>query len=105
LPVRVKAGDREVAAAEKLIDSLAAEWDPSSYRDRHRDRVRKLIDRKKNGEEITVEEAPEPAAVLDLMAALEQSVAEAKAGRRRSTKTSTKTRSRATKTKANRKSA
>ena len=101
LPVRVKAGDREVAAAEQLIDSLAAKWDPSSYRDRHRDRVRKIIDRKKNGEEITVEEAPEPAAVLDLMAALEQSVAEAKAGRRRSTKTG----SRATKAKAKRKSA
>ncbi len=84
LPVRVKAGDREVAAAEKLIDSLVTDWDPSSYRDRHRDRVRKLIDRKSEGEEIVVEEAPEPAAVLDLMAALEQSVADAKASRSKS---------------------
>lgn len=81
LPVRVKAGDREVAAAEKLIDSLAADWDPSAYRDRHRDRVRKVIDQKAKGEEIVIEASPEPAAVLDLMAALEQSVAEAKAGR------------------------
>jgi DNA end-binding protein Ku len=84
LPVRVKAGDREVAAAVTLIDSLATDWDPSAYRDRHRDRVRKLIDQKAKGEEIVVEASPEPAAVLDLMAALEQSVAEAKAGRGRS---------------------
>lgn len=93
LPVRVKAGDREVSAAEKLIDSLASEWDPSSYRDRHRARVRKLIDTKSNGKEIVVEEAPEPAAVLDLMAALEQSVADAKAKRGRSSKTKRKRKS------------
>ena len=58
LPVRVKASPKEVAAAVQLIDSLAADWDPSAYRDRHRDRVRKLIDQKAKGEEIIVEPRP-----------------------------------------------
>jgi non-homologous end joining protein Ku len=45
--------------------------------------VRKIIDRKAKGEEITVEAAPERAEVVDLMAALEESVKAAKAGKPR----------------------
>jgi DNA end-binding protein Ku len=82
LPVEVKVGKQERTAAEKLIDSLATEWDPAAFRDRHRARVRKLIERKAEGEEISVEPAPErDAEVLDLMQALEESVAAARKGR------------------------
>ena len=83
LPVRTKAPNKELAAAEQLIDSLSTRWDPEAYKDRHRARLRKIIDRKAKGEEIAVEPAPERAEVVDLMAALEESVKAAKAGKRR----------------------
>ena len=89
LPVRAKVGDRELKAAEKLIDSLATTFDPKRYRDTHRDRLLKVIERKAEGEEIVVEEAPErKAEVVDLMAALEESVKNASASRKKRTKKS-----------------
>jgi DNA end-binding protein Ku len=73
---------RELAMAQQLIDSLTSDFDPSKYRDTYRERVLDLIERKAAGEEIAVQaEAPEPAQVPDLMAALEASVQEAKSKR------------------------
>jgi DNA end-binding protein Ku len=75
----VQAGEREVAMARQLIDSLATDFDPSRYRDTYRDRVLELIEAKAEGQEISVAPAEEePAAVPDLMAALEASIASAK---------------------------
>jgi DNA end-binding protein Ku len=85
LPVRTKAGDKEVKAASQLIDALATDWDPTGFRDRHRARVQKIIDQKAKGKEITVEAPPERAEVLDLMKALEESVAAARKGGRKKT--------------------
>ncbi|HEX5944896.1 MAG TPA: Ku protein [Acidimicrobiales bacterium] len=91
LPVRAKVGDRELSAAEKLIDSLATTFDPKRYRDTHRDRLLKVIERKAEGEEIVVEEAPQKEAeVVDLMAALEESVKNASKSRSRSRKSGSK---------------
>jgi DNA end-binding protein Ku len=71
--------DREVKMAQQLIDSLSSEFNPSQYRDEYRDKVLELIERKAQGEEIAVQpEAPEPAKVPDLMAALEASLAAVK---------------------------
>jgi DNA end-binding protein Ku len=75
----VEAGKREVKMAEQLIESLATDFDPDRYRDEYRERVLELIERKAEGQEITIQEAPEaPAEVPDLMAALEASIASAK---------------------------
>jgi DNA end-binding protein Ku len=71
-----EAGDREVAMARQLIDSLTTEFDPTGYRDEYREKVLDLIERKAEGETIVVEPAaPEPERVPDLMAALEASLA------------------------------
>ena len=76
---KAKATQRELDMAEQLIDSLTSDFDPSKYHDTYRERVLDLIERKAAGEEIAVApEAPEPAAVPDLMAALEASLQEAK---------------------------
>src|SRR5919112_5808398 len=82
---RVKVNDKEVAMAAQLIDSLSADFEPERFRDTYRDQVLDLIERKAGGEEITVESAPEPEAtkVVDLMAALEASVKEAREARKR----------------------
>src|SRR5215216_4351351 len=75
----LKATDRELKMAQQLIDSLSSEFDPSRYRDEYRDKVLSLIERKASGEEIAVQpEAPQPARVPDLMAALEASLAAVK---------------------------
>jgi DNA end-binding protein Ku len=73
--VRVTAKELEVAA--QLIDSLTTTWEPTRYEDTYRERVLALIDQKAAGEEITVEPQPEAEKVVDLMAALEASVARA----------------------------
>ncbi len=75
----LKASERELKMAQQLIDSLSSEFDPSKYRDEYRDKVLDLIERKAAGEEIAVQpEAPAPAKVPDLMAALEASLAAVK---------------------------
>jgi len=72
----VEANAREVAMAGQLIESLSVPFDPTAYRDEYRERVLDLIDRKAAGEQVAVQPAAAaPAAVPDLMAALEASVA------------------------------
>ena len=71
--------DRELKMARQLVDSLSSDFEPERYRDEYRDKVLDLIERKAAGEEIAVQpEAPQPAKVPDLMAALEASLAAVK---------------------------
>ena len=75
----VRATDREVEMARQLIESLATDFEPAKYRDEYRERVLELIERKAAGQEVAMPAEPEaPAAVPDLMAALEASLAAAK---------------------------
>ncbi len=75
----LRASDREVAMAEQLIESLSSEFQPGKYRDEYREKVLDLVERKAEGHEIAVQpQAPAPAAVPDLMAALEASLAAVK---------------------------
>jgi DNA end-binding protein Ku len=64
--------------AVKLIEAMSVDWDPSRYEDRYRERLLEVIERKKQGKRITVpEDEDEPSPIPDLMAALEQSLAQA----------------------------
>jgi DNA end-binding protein Ku len=77
----LKVSDRELKMARQLIDSLSSEFEPERYHDEYREKVLDLIERKAQGEEIAVQpEAPKPARVPDLMAALEASLAAVKGG-------------------------
>jgi len=67
---------KELDMARQLVDTLAGNFDPEKYHDEYREEVLALIERKAAGEEIVAPAAPEePAKVLDLMAALEASLA------------------------------
>jgi DNA end-binding protein Ku len=70
-------GKREVEMAEQLIDSLTRRFDPSAYRDKYREELLAMIERKAAGEEVLAapSEEREPTKAPDLMAALEQSIA------------------------------
>ena len=60
--------------AGKLVKSLQAKFEPHKYKDTYRDAVLEVIERKRKGEEISVEE-PEPKEEPDdLAAALEASL-------------------------------
>lgn len=76
--------ERELRMAAQLVDSLTEPWQPGRYEDTYRNRVLELIERKAAGEEVvTPPAAAAQERVVDLMAALEASVAEAKEARKR----------------------
>jgi DNA end-binding protein Ku len=78
-----KPSERELAMARQLVGSLSAEWEPAKYTDDYREQLLAMLEAKAEGNEIAVpEETAPPAPVVDLMAALEASLARAKeAGR------------------------
>src|SRR3954452_20768401 len=79
IPHDVDVSDRELKIARQLIESLATEFEPERYRDEYRERVLELIEKKAEGQEIVLQpQTEEPAQVVDLMAALEASLAAVK---------------------------
>ena len=71
----------ELAMAQQLVDAMAGDFDAAAYRDEYREALLDIIEAKADGAEIA-QPAPAPAGkVTDLMAALEASVAAAKAAR------------------------
>ena len=64
--------------AQLLIESMESEWDPERFHDTHREKVEAIIEEKRQGHEIVLQEGPEPVAkVVDLMEALNASIAAA----------------------------
>jgi len=75
----VEAGAKEVAMARQLIESLSTAFEPEKYHDNYREAVLEMIQQKAEGRQVVVEpESPAPAKSVDLMAALEASLAAAK---------------------------
>lgn len=80
----VEVNDKEVAMAEALVASLESDFEPEKYHDEYREEVMALIRMKADGEEFELPEvASEKPKVVDIMAALEASVAAAKEARSR----------------------
>jgi DNA end-binding protein Ku len=78
LPEADDVSDREMSMAQLLIESMESDWDPERFHDTHREKVEALIEEKRNGHEIVIQEGPEPVAkVVDLMEALNASIAAA----------------------------
>src|SRR5262249_2003427 len=73
----VELKDAEVKVAHQLIEALAADWDPEKYHDEFQDNLKKLIETKLQGGKGDEMNKPKKLApVVDLMAALKQSLAE-----------------------------
>lgn len=73
---KIDVKDSELKLARQLIDAQSSErFDPAQYKDDVRERVQAAIDRKVEGQEISLAEAPEGGAqVIDLMEALRASL-------------------------------
>jgi DNA end-binding protein Ku len=62
-----------------LVEALSCPWDSSRYEDDYQKRLKRIIKRKQKGQTVkSPEREEEPSPVPDLMAALEQSLAEVK---------------------------
>jgi len=73
----------ELAMAGSLIESMAADFDPTQYTDNYRAALQEVIDAKVAGREVVApqEEEPAPTGAVDLMAALRASVERARTAR------------------------
>ena len=72
---------RELEMAEQLVEALAGDFEPEKYEDSYREQLMALIEKKAAGEEIVAEPVvEEQGKVVDLMAALEASLARAGRG-------------------------
>ena len=81
LPTRTKVAGKDLKMAVSLIESLTTSWDPRNYRDTYTERVEQLIDAKKKNREVVVPEGTKEeksGKVVDLLAALQESVDAAK---------------------------
>lgn len=68
---------QEVELARRLVESLSAPFRPEKYHDEYRKRVIELIEATGQGEEVKETPHKRMAPVIDLMAALQQSLADA----------------------------
>ncbi|HXY52385.1 MAG TPA: Ku protein [Terriglobales bacterium] len=73
----VELKDAEVKVAHQLIEALAGDWDPGKYHDSFQENLKKLIETKlEGGKVVEIDKPKKLAPVVDLMAALKQSLAE-----------------------------
>ena len=84
MPRRAKPDAKALKMASQLLEAMATDWKPSRYHDTYTEELKSRIDARDKGKKIVEEEPAEPTGgkVVDLMAALEESVAKAKGGRR-----------------------
>ena len=67
----------ETKVAHQLIEALAAKWEPEKYSDTFQENLKQLIQAHLEGKEVTAVEKPRKIApVVDLMAALKESLAQ-----------------------------
>ena len=73
----VELKDAELKIANQLLEALAADWDPEKYHDTFQENLKAMIKARLEGKEVTeIEKPSKPAPVVDLMAALKQSLAD-----------------------------
>ena len=79
-PARDQAATGEMKAAQILIDTMAAKFEPASFKYKYRDQVRAMIEARARGKKIKVKKpAARPRAdVVNLMEILQQSLKETK---------------------------
>lgn len=74
-PKAAKFEKKEIELAKKLIETLAGPFKPEQFHDEYKQNVEKLIEAKRKGRKVTPITQPKKAPVIDLMKALQQSLA------------------------------
>lgn len=71
----IELNDAEVSMAKTLINSLTSPFDAAQYKDEYQDRLRDAIMQKIHGEDIVAADTSAPNNVIDLMEALQRTLA------------------------------
>jgi DNA end-binding protein Ku len=66
---------QEVKLAEQLIGTMMKPFTPSHYHNGFQERLRQLVQAKRRGQPVEIEEAEKRAPVIDMMEALKKSLA------------------------------
>ena len=87
VPKTLEPGKREMDMAKALVDSMSAKWDPQKYHDDYREALLEVIEEKveAGGKEIDEKpkKAPTPTKVIDLVAVLQQSLAQSQSAKKK----------------------
>jgi len=75
VPAPAKFDKKEIDLAKRLIETLASPFEPAHYHDEYKKNVEELIERKRKGQKIKAVEQPRKAPVVDLIRALQESLA------------------------------
>ncbi len=67
---------QEVALAEKLVEGLATDFDPAKYHDEYQERMKQMLEAKRDGQTVQEISPQKRAPVIDLMQALQKSLGE-----------------------------
>jgi DNA end-binding protein Ku len=67
---------QEIALAEKLVEGLATDFEPSKYTDEYQGRLKQMIEAKREGQKVEEISTKKRAPVIDLMQALQKSLGE-----------------------------
>ena len=79
-PGAKKFDKKEMDLARKLIETLAGPFEPEKFHDEYKENVEKLIENKRAGKKIAGVKQPRKAPVIDLMQALQRSLAGVSSG-------------------------
>lgn len=95
VPKKLEPGKREMDMAKALVDSMSSKWNPEKYHDDYREALLEVIEEKVEAGGKEIEEkpkkAPTPTKVIDLVAILQQSLAQSQgAGKKSARKSSSK---------------
>lgn len=95
--VDVKAGpakfsEKEMQLASQLIDALSGKFEPGRFKDEYQENVQKLIGQKQKGEKIRAPKYEHPAPVVNILEALQKSLAESKGTSKTAMRSHTKSR-------------
>jgi len=76
VPKNITVDPKELDMAVKLIDNLTASFEPEKYTDEYRQALKELINKKLEGEEISIPQEVPQRNIIDLMQALQASIDE-----------------------------
>ncbi|MDQ3200071.1 MAG: Ku protein [Verrucomicrobiota bacterium] len=94
VPKKLEPGKREIDMAKALVESMSNKWDPEKYKDDYRDALLEVIEEKveSGGEEIEAKPKPKKPSskVIDLVAVLQESLAQSQGSKKKRGKKTTK---------------
>jgi DNA end-binding protein Ku len=79
----VKLRPQEIKLAEQLVESLSGDFEPQQYHDTYQQKLKALIDAKREGKTVVEEAPPKRAPVIDMMEALKRSLQASEAGKKK----------------------